>query len=94
MIVSTGTCFVKCIIPQFSDEDWSLYRNRIGNLCLMRARDNSTVRSAPFADKKAVYAESAYRLTRDIACAPDWTKSAIEHRQRELATLAVKTWSV
>lgn len=80
--------------PQFSEEDCSLYRNRIGNLCLMRARDNSTVRSAPFADKKAVYAESPYRLTRDIAGARDWTKSAIDGRQRKLAPLAVKTWSV
>ena len=79
--------------PQFSEEDWALYRKRIGNLCLMRAKDNSAVKSAPFADKKVVYAESAYQLTRDVACAGEWTTSAIDDRQKELAELAVKTWS-
>ena len=80
--------------PQFSEEDWSLYRKRIGNLCLMRAKDNSTVKNARFSDKKGVYAESAYRLTKDVARAGDWTKSAIEDRQKELAKLAVKTWAI
>ena len=80
--------------PQFLEEDWALYRKRIGNLCLMRAKDNSTVKSAPFADKRVVYAESAYQLTRDVASAGEWTTSAIDDRQKELAELAVKTWSV
>ncbi|MDE0052760.1 MAG: DUF262 domain-containing protein [Gammaproteobacteria bacterium] len=80
--------------PQFSDEDWALYRKRIGNLCLMRAKDNSTVKSAPYSEKKAVYEKSKYRLTRDVACADDWTRSAIEKRQKTLAKLALKTWPV
>lgn len=80
--------------PQFSEEDRALYRKRIGNLCLMRARDNSAVKSAPFSDKKVVYAESAYRLTRDVACVGEWTTSAIDARQKELADLAVETWLV
>lgn len=80
--------------PQFSEEEWLLYRKRVGNLCLMRAEDNSTVKSAPFAEKKVVYVESAYRLTRDLAGVGEWTTSAIDERQEELAKLAVKTWSV
>ena len=80
--------------PQFSEEDRALYWKRIGNLCLMRAKDNSTLKSAPYTDKKAVYEKSGYRLTRDIACADVWTKSAIEERQKRLARLALKTWAI
>ena len=80
--------------PQFSDEERVLYWKRIGNLCLMRARDNSTVKSAPYTEKNAVYEKSRYQLTQDIASADDWTKSAIERRQKRLAMLALKTWPV
>ena len=80
--------------PQFSDEERLLYWKRIGNLCLMRAGDNSTVRNAPYSDKKAMYEKSGYQLTQDIASAEDWTKSAIEERQKRLAELARKTWPV
>ena len=80
--------------PQFSEEERALYWKRIGNLCLMRAKDNSTVKSAAYTDKKAVYAKSGYQLTQDIASADDWTKSAIEGRQKRLAMLALKTWAV
>jgi hypothetical protein len=34
--------------PQFSDEQVKLYYKRLGNLCLMRATDNSTAKSASF----------------------------------------------
>ena len=80
--------------PQFSEEDWSLFWKRIGNLCLLRARDNSTVKSAGYSEKKPVYERSGFRLTMKIACAQDWTKSAIEERQKELAKLALETWPV
>ena len=78
--------------PQFSEEEWSLYWKRIGNLCLLKASDNSTVKSAPYPDKKPVYEKSAYQLTRGIAEADEWTTSAIEERQKALIGLALKTW--
>ena len=37
---------------QFNDEEVRLYGRRLGNLALMRASDNSTVRSAAFEEKK------------------------------------------
>ena len=80
--------------PQFSEEERALYWKRIGNLCLMRAKDNSTVKSAPYIDKKAVYEKAGYQLTQDIASADDWTMSAIEERQKRLTKLALKTWAV
>jgi Protein of unknown function DUF262/Protein of unknown function (DUF1524) len=80
--------------PQFSDEQVKLYYKRIGNLCLMRASDNSAAKSDGFPKKKSMFAASPYLLTNQIAAEPDWTVAAITARQKALATLAVKTWPV
>ena len=78
--------------PQFSEEERGQYWKRIGNLCLLKSRDNSTLKSSPYSDKKSVYKNSEYRLTNQIAEEDEWTVSAIEKRQKELSKLAVKTW--
>jgi hypothetical protein len=78
--------------PQFNDEQVDMYVNRLGNQALMRASDNSDIRSASFNDKKAVYAASPYVLTSQIADLPIWDVDSIQDRQKVLATLAVKAW--
>lgn len=80
--------------PQFTPEQFELYINRLGNQTLMRASENSEVKSGAFAQKKQLYANSTYNLTKQIAEFSDWTVSAIDQRQRALADLALKTWPV
>ena len=80
--------------PQFSDDEVRLCYKRIGNLCLLRASDNSLAKSARFRMKKPVYVNSAYELTKQIATATDWTIGEITARQRKLAQIAVKTWAI
>lgn len=81
--------------PEFSDEQVRLYAKRIGNLCLMRATDNSAARSARFKDKLEMFQQAeAYILTRQIGDAQEWNSSAISERQKTLAKFAVKTWPV
>jgi hypothetical protein len=80
--------------PQFSDEQVKLYYKRIGNLCLMRASDNSAAKSAGFETKKPICAKSPYVLTKQIADATDWTTAEITARQKTLAVIAAKTWPV
>ena len=80
--------------PQFNDEEVRLYGRRLGNLALMRASDNSTVRSAAFEEKKALYADSPYVLTSEIASYQQWTVQAIAERQAHLAQLALHAWPV
>ena len=77
--------------PQFSQEEKEQYSKRIGNLCLLQSRENSTLKSSPYKDKKSVYKNSQYRLTKQIAEVNKWTTSAIEDRQKELSKLALKT---
>jgi Protein of unknown function DUF262/Protein of unknown function (DUF1524) len=80
--------------PQFSDELVKLYWKRIGNLCLLRATDNSTIKSAPFHDKKRTFAQSPYVLTKQIADAAEWRPDEIVERQKTLASIALRTWPI
>ena len=80
--------------PKFTDEQVKLNYKRIGNLCLMRASDNSTAKSADFKTKKPIFAKSPYVLTKQIAKATDWTQAESAERQKELAGIAINTWPV
>jgi len=80
--------------PQFTDEQVKLYYRRIGNLCLMRASDNSATKSAAFASKKPIFERSPYVLTKQIADATEWTWEDIVARQKTLAAIAIRTWPI
>jgi hypothetical protein len=80
--------------PTFTDEQVKLYYKRVGNLCLMRASDNSAAKSAGFGIKKPIFATSPYVLTKQIADAADWTTTEIVERQKTLAAIAAKTWPI
>ena len=79
---------------QFTDDEAAMYINRLGNQALLRASDNSDLRSATFADKKRVYAESPYVLTSQIAESNDWSGAAVAARQKTLADLALVAWPI
>ncbi len=79
--------------PQFPEEEARTHYKRIGNLCLLRARDNSTAKSASFAEKRPFYANSPYELTQELASADHWTAEEIRARQERLALIAVKAWA-
>ncbi len=80
--------------PQFSEDEVGLFANRLGNQVLLRARDNSELRSVGFADKKQIYANSPYVLTSQIAELNDWNVPAVVTRQKKLADLAVQAWPI
>ena len=79
---------------QFSEEDVARLANRLGNLALMRASDNSALGSQAFSEKRAVYRASPYVLTSQIADEASWTEKAINARQITMANLAATTWSI
>ena len=80
--------------PQFSDDEVRLYCKRIGNLCLLRASDNSAAKNESFATKRPFYGNSPYELTKQIATVTDWTTAEITDRQKTLAPIAVQTWAI
>lgn len=78
--------------PEFDEDTVRVYSRRIGNLALMLSKNNSDLRSADFATKRAVYKTSPYELTNMIAQFGSWTKTEIGQRQARLADLALKAW--
>jgi hypothetical protein len=80
--------------PQFTDDQVKLYYKRIGNLCLMRASDNSAAKSSAFGIKKPILEKSPYVLTKQISQAIDWTWEEIIARQKTLAGYAIKAWPI
>ena len=49
--------------PNFNDEEVAIYSRRVGNVTLLRAKENSDLRSDAFRDKKKVYKHSPFVLT-------------------------------
>ena len=80
--------------PHFSPEEVKIYSRRIGNLALLRASNNSTLKSAGFAEKKLTFKNSPYELTKQIASCKNWHAEEIIARQKTLAELAVKAWPI
>jgi len=80
--------------PTFTDEQHSAYYKRIGNLTLMKTKENSDFKNSKFVDKKNKYKESGLWITNSIADYKDWNINAINKRQIELAELAIETWSL
>ncbi len=77
---------------QFKDEEYEEYKDRLGNLALMRQKQNSQFGNAEFAVKRPILGKEDLLLTKEIADCSDWRKDEIEKRQERLAELAVKTW--
>ena len=80
--------------PQFTPEVAAAFYRRLGNMALLQAKSNSDLRSSSFAEKKRIYTESPFHLTRRIAEGNDWTSNSIAERQAYMAQWAVKTWPV
>lgn len=69
-------------------------RRRLGNLTLLRSRQNQEAGTEPFAAKSQIYQSSDFGMSQHIAEAySDWSFEEIEKRTEELANLAVRTFS-
>ena len=79
---------------QFSAEEANEYKNRIGNLSLMRVISNSSHSNASFNIKKQEYKQSELWITNMINDYTDWSTDNITDRQEKLAKIAVKVWSL
>ena len=93
------------ILPKSPNQEWrhvisddsdivSDCMNRLGNLCLLDKPSNKTEASGGFVKKSAKYVKSEFLLTKAIAHGfKEWNRAAIDHRQQQLAKLALKRWS-
>lgn len=95
---------IEHIMPQTLSKKWieELGRNyeqihaqwlhTIGNLTL--SGSNSELGNKSFGEKKEIFAQSNFALSRDIACFPDWQEDSIHDRANKLADLALDIWAL
>lgn len=75
-------------------EQAEAYCNRIGNLVLLTAEENSRIGNGSFAAKRAVFKNASLKLTAEVGAFETWGPAQIDERQVRLADLAVKAWPV
>jgi hypothetical protein len=78
--------------PKFDDEKVRGYSKRIGNLALLLAKSNSDLKSSDFKTKRAIYRNTPYVLTSQIAGVNEWDEHQIVKRQKGLAEIALLAW--
>jgi hypothetical protein len=69
-------------------EEAEAYCNRLGNLVLLTAEENSRLGNGSFEAKKKIFRSSPLHLTSRVAESTKWGRKEIEQRQTELARLA------
>jgi hypothetical protein len=77
------------------DADHEAFTYRLGNLCLLPTAQNRDLGNADFRQKKEVYAQSEFHLTRRIAEENSrWDTSRIDRQQQWMADQASTVWRV
>ena len=98
------TATVEHILPEnpgeggwehFSAEAHERSYERVGNYSLLeRSLNGQQAGNASFPQKQAVYAQSQYRTSKDLAQFTDWTEEAIAKRQTDMAKVAKTVWAL
>lgn len=80
----------------FPRTQWESAVYRLGNLTLLSPADNRRLGNAHYQEKRVVYSQSSYTLTRHIPeLAPEeWTPAFLELRQQEMAHRARDIWRI
>jgi hypothetical protein len=81
--------------PQFSDEQAEAAVYRLGNFAMLESSVNRDLGNRPFAEKRPVYAQSSFELTRRVAQDnEEWALDRLAERQRWMARQATALWRI
>jgi hypothetical protein len=69
-------------------------KQRLANLTIMAASDNSVIGNADFATKKAEFARSSVGLTRRLDSFMTWTPAEFQTRENELVQMAIAVFNI
>jgi uncharacterized protein with ParB-like and HNH nuclease domain len=78
----------------FTPEEHKFYANRLGNQTLLSSDVNSRIGNKDFISKKAIYGDSEFLTTKELAVIKKWSIEEINNRQIKLAELAIKCWKI
>lgn len=76
----------------FSSDEATAYAYRLGNMTLLRRRDNARLGNGEWPLKREILAKSDLHLNKAISAIERWDKDTIDIRQDELADAALKVW--
>jgi len=104
LIPNPETVSVEHVLPKKPCPKWPLkmrspeflkeHLSEIGNLTILTEPMNRDCESREFSFKKKIYKGSKYKLSRDLCQISDWSETAIEKRQSDLADLAADVWVI
>ena len=87
------------ILPVTPSDDWKIdadtaqtFHKRLGNMVLLRSKDNVKLGNGGFASKKKILSESPFKTTSETATSANWGPDEIKARQVKLADDAPKVW--
>ncbi len=98
-----GRVNLEHVLPLTLNSEWQkswnidearAFQSRLGNLALLSSKGNSSVGNEAFRKKKDLYNKSGFHFTKLLSNYENWDKSSIDDRQRLMANIAVKVWSV
>lgn len=79
---------------QFSLDDHSLYKQRLGNLMILSEKLNKQVARRPYSKKRELYEKSRFFDVAYVDDVYDWNQKVIRDRQRVIAEEIAKVWTV
>jgi len=70
------------------------HAHRLGNLTFLSAEENRAADACEWDEKRKLYAQSDFAMTRELADIDDWTPQVIENRTKRLARLLFDAWEL
>lgn len=101
--VSSDAINIEHVLPQNAQDGWGGFSNeeadalvyRLGNMTLMRAGANRDIGNRPYAEKRALYEQSAIVITQRLAeHNADWTPDRLAAWQNWMADQATSIWRI
>lgn len=77
-------------LEEIQDTEYEDYIHKLGNLTLTKY--NGEASNEVFKEKKKIYLDSGFKITRDIAAVTDWNTKEIKARSKEMAKEALALW--